>query len=126
MPAGHEPRRTTGERSVPIQTPESGFKAASERPSLDEEPPEQLAETFKQEDWRGMFVGYVLVVEGGNIRVFRLKRSRGQLDVSYFGAYVSSAAALLALSRKGLNPDLVPVWILSDVLGAEPTRLGAA
>ena len=73
-----------------------------------------------------MFVGYVLVVEGGNIRVFRLKRSRGQLDVSYFGAYVSSAAALLALSRKGLNPDLVPVWILSDVLGAEPTRLGAA
>jgi hypothetical protein len=126
VPADHEPRKTPGHRGVPIQPPESRFKAASERASSNEEPPEGLVETFKEEDWRGMFIGYVLLVEGGNIRVFRLKRSRGQLDVSYFGSYVSSAAALLALSRKGLNPDLVPVWVLSDVLGTEPTRLGAA
>jgi len=125
-PREDAPRKTSGERAVPIQQPESRYEAAPERPSTNDEPPEDLAETFKQEDWRGMFVGYVLLVERGNIRVFRLKRSRGQLDVSYFGSYVSSAAALLALSRKGLNPDLVPVWILSDVLGAEPTRLGAA
>jgi hypothetical protein len=125
-PREDAPRKTSGERAVPIQQPESRYEAAPERPSTNDEPPEDLAETFKQEDWRGMFVGYVLLVERGNIRIFRLKRSRGQLDVSYFGSYVSSAAALLALSRKGLNPDLVPVWILSDVLGAEPTRLGAA
>jgi hypothetical protein len=125
-PGDHGPRKTSGERAVPIQQPASGYEAAPERPSTNEEPPEGLAETFKQEDWRGMFMGYVLIAERGNIRIFTLKRSRGQLDVSYFGSYGSSAAALLALSRKGLNPDLVPVWILSDVLGAEPTRLGAA
>jgi hypothetical protein len=73
-----------------------------------------------------MYLGFVVFVERGTVRVFQLKRARGRVDVSYFGAYESSAAALRDLNRKGLNPDLVPVWLLADVLEAEPTRLGAA
>ena len=126
IPADEGPVDAPSGRRAPLKSAASGEPPAQARPNTEEAPPEGLEETFRQVDWRGMFIGYVLLVEGGSIRVFRLKRSRGQLDVSYFGSYVSSAAALLALSRKGLNPDIVPVWVLSDVLGTEPTRLGAA
>lgn len=126
IPADEGPVDAPSGSRAPLKSAASGEPPAKARPNTEEAPPEGLEETFRQVDWRGMFIGYVLLVEGGSIRVFRLKRSRGQLDVSYFGSYVSSAAALLALSRKGLNPDLVPVWVLSDVLGTEPTRLGAA
>ena len=126
IPADEGPVDVAAGQRAPLKSAASIEPPAQARPSKDEAPPEGLAETFRHVDWRGMFSGYVLLVQRGNIRIFRLKRSQGQLDVSYFGSYVSSSAALVALNKKGLNQDLVPVWILSEVLGAEPMRLGAA
>jgi hypothetical protein len=123
VPPDAPPRATA---RAPVQPPESGHRPDPERPSTNEEAPAGLAERFSGMDWTGLSMGYVIQVEGGNVRVFRLKRVRGRVDVSYFGSYDSSAAALRDLNRKGLNPDLVPVWLLADVLAGEPTRLGAA
>ena len=118
-PAASTRRATSGQ-------PGSGGPAPRERPNTEEQPPEGLVQIFRSAEWRGKFLGYVLVQERGNVRVFRLTRTRGQVDATYFGAYQSSAVALREMNKQGLNPDIVPVWLLSDVLGPEPKRLGVA
>lgn len=126
IPADAKPRTTRGAHAAPVRAPESGFASDPEPPRQEETPPADLLQRLQGVDWSGMYLGFVVVVERGQVRVFRLKRARGKVDASFFGAYESSAAALRDLGRKGLSPDLVPVWLLADVLGSEPTRLGAA
>jgi len=126
MPPEAAPRTSKGSHPAPLQAPASGHRPGTELPSSDEEPPSGLEERFSAMDWTGLSLGYVILVEGGNVRVFRLKRVRGRVDVSYFGAYDSTSAALRDMNRRGLNPDIMPVWLLADVLGGEPTKLGAA
>ena len=126
IPPEAVPRTAKGRPAAPLQAPASGHRPGTELPSSVEEPPSGLAERFAAMDWTGLALGYALLVEGGNVRVFRLKRVRGRVDVSYFGAYDSTSAALRDMNRRGLNPDIVPVWLIADVLGGEPTKLGAA